>query len=244
MTIGFMPIARDGAELHAAHLERAVADEHDRAEPRQGRGDAEHRRHGKPERAVVGRPEEADAVLDMEIGRAEQRVAGIGDHDVVLLEERVDLGEERLDPHRRIRPAPPERDGWRARRERRRASASRGRRGPRRSPPCGRRHRRGTRRRPGRATPRSRAAGRCAPCRCRDSCRSSWRREGSCSRSARHSRGRSRGPSPPRRRRDRGGRPPGRPTCRGSSPPPGSRSCGRRRAARRRDGSGAVPRRR
>ena len=61
---------------------------------------AERGRHGEAERAVVGRPEEMGAVVDVEILGAEERVARVGDDDHVVLEERVDLAEQRRHRHR------------------------------------------------------------------------------------------------------------------------------------------------
>ena len=86
MTIGRELVPHEGRELHAGHLERAVAD--DRHDARVGPGDvdAERRRHGEAHRRVVGRAEELGLAVRGQLGRAEQRVADVGDDDRAVVE--------------------------------------------------------------------------------------------------------------------------------------------------------------
>ena len=81
MTIGRKLVPHEVRELHARHLKRAVADDRHDPRTRPGHVHAQRRRHGKAHRRVVGRAEELGPAAGRELGRREQRVADVGDHD-------------------------------------------------------------------------------------------------------------------------------------------------------------------
>ena len=91
-------------ELHAGHLKRAVADNRHTRAIGPGDVDAERRRHGEAHRRVVGRADELGLAAGGELGRAEQRVADVGDHDRAIVELLVEPVDQPRDGDAVVRP--------------------------------------------------------------------------------------------------------------------------------------------
>ena len=66
--------------------------------------DAERRRHGEAHRRVVGRADELGFAVRGELGRAEQRVADVGDHDGAVFELLVEPVHQPRDGDLVVRP--------------------------------------------------------------------------------------------------------------------------------------------
>ena len=91
-------VSRDRRELHAGHLERTVA--HDDQDPRIGVGHAgsDRRRNAEAHRRVIGRAEELGVPVHLEVGRAEEGIADVGDDRHVGL-----FGQDLVEPGEQVR---------------------------------------------------------------------------------------------------------------------------------------------
>ena len=88
------PVPRQRRQLEAGHLEGAVADHHDRPEVRPRHLRAERGGDGEAHRRVVGGAQELRALMDRQVGRAEEAVADVADDDGARVEEAVQSLEE------------------------------------------------------------------------------------------------------------------------------------------------------
>src|ERR1043166_6613667 len=99
---GVQAIAHCRAQFHARHLKGAVADQDERAQFGVCQLRPDPGRHGKPHRSIIGGPEKFRPVMNIEVRRAEQRIAHVRHHHRLVGEERVKLLEQPLDRERTL----------------------------------------------------------------------------------------------------------------------------------------------